>query len=79
MLRPSRSSSSASASACGMLRGKPSSRKPSPASSEVTRSMIMAIVSSSGTRSPFSMYLSASLPSSLPFSTSARNMSPVAM
>ena len=44
-----------SCSACAMVRGKPSSRKPALASGSASRSLTMATVISSGTRSPASM------------------------
>ena len=50
---------------------------PSVASSEDTRSAIRPTITSSGTRSPRSMYSLASLPRSLPSRTAARRMSPV--
>src|SRR6266496_100632 len=60
-----------------MLRGNPSSRNPALASSCASRSRTIAFVTSSGTRSPASMYFLASLPRSLPPDTLARKMSPV--
>ena len=61
----------------GTVRGNPSSRKPGWASSSASRSRTMAIVTSSGTRSPASMYFFASTPSSVCWATLARKMSPV--
>src|SRR3954463_692823 len=63
--------------ACGTLRGNPSSRKPFFASSSSRRSTTMPIVISSGTRSPASMNFFACCPSSVPWLTLARKMSPV--
>src|SRR5882757_311066 len=60
-----------------MVRGKPSSRNPLLVSSWPSRSRTIAMVTSSGTRSPASMYFLASLPRSLPPDTFARKMSPV--
>src|SRR3989337_4541552 len=67
-----------SALACVTLRGNPSSTTPSCASGAFNRAWIMRMVTSSGTRSPRSMYEFASLPSSVPALASDRNMSPVA-
>ena len=66
-----------SSSAWATLRGKPSSRKPSFASGWASRSRTIAMVTSSGTRSPASMYFLAVWPSSVPPETLARKMSPV--
>src|SRR6266536_2741440 len=63
--------------AWAIVRGKPSSRNPPLASSCASRSRTIAIVTSSGTRSPASMYFLASLPRSVPPDTFARKMSPV--
>src|SRR3990172_5176708 len=52
---------------------------PCRASGSWTRSLSMAIVRSSGTRSPRSMYSLARRPSSLWFWTASRNISPEAM
>ena len=54
--RPSSASFASSASACGVVRGKPSRMKPSSASLESIRSAITPTITSSGTRSPRSMY-----------------------
>ena len=70
---------SSSASAWPTLRGKPSSRKPSCAASLSTHSRITPMMTSSGTRSPLSMYSLAFWPSSVPSFTALRRMSPVAM
>jgi hypothetical protein len=67
-----------SASAWGTVRGKPSRTNPSAASSVWSRSAITPMITSSGTRSPRSMYSSACLPTSVPSLTAARRMSPVA-
>ncbi len=64
-------------SACGTLRGKPSSRKPACASVSCRRLCTIAIVTSSGTRSPRSMNALACLPSSVPVLTLNLKMSPV--
>src|SRR3954453_17595931 len=72
-------SASSSASACLSVRGKPSSRKPSEVSASPRRSRITAMMSSSGTSSPRSMYAFASLPRSVSSLTAWRSMSPVAM
>src|SRR3954451_18387089 len=70
-------SASSSASAWAIVRGKPSSRKPSAASSLCRRSMTTPVMTSSGTRSPASMKVLACLPRSVPSLTAARSMSPV--
>src|SRR4051812_32396773 len=72
-------SASSSASACLSVRGKPSSRKPSEVSASPRRSRITAMMTSSGTSSPRSMYAFASLPRSVWSLTAWRSMSPVAM
>src|SRR3954452_7472771 len=74
---PPSSSRSLNVFACGTLRGKPSSRKPLRASSSSSRETTMPIVISSGTRSPASMNFLACWPSSVPWLTFARKMSPV--
>src|SRR3954447_13738479 len=74
---PASSSRSSRVRAWGTLRGKPSSRKPLPASSSASRSRTMPTVISSGTRSPASMYFFACRPSSVPWLTLARKMCPV--
>ena len=76
--RPSSPSLSASASACGWVRGKPSRMNPSAASPESIRSAITPTITSSGTRSPRSMYPFAVRPSSVSSRTAALRMSPVA-
>ena len=75
--RPRPSSVFSSISAWPIVRGKPSSRKPSSASPESSRSAITLLISSSGTSSPASMYCLASLPSSLSSATASRRMIPV--
>ena len=60
------------------VRGKPSRMKPSAASAESIRSAITPTITSSGTRSPRSMYSLAVRPSSVSSRTAARRMSPVA-
>src|SRR5215218_6396398 len=67
------------ASACWTVRGNPSSTNPAWQSRSARRSMTMAMTTSSGTRSPRSMYSWAARPSSVPSATFARKMSPVAM
>ena len=68
---------SSSISAWPIVRGKPSSRKPSSASPESNRSAITSQISSSGTSSPASMYSLAFLPSSDSSATASRRMIPV--
>ncbi len=63
---PRSASSLSSALACGTVRGKPSSRKPSVASASASRSRTMLMVTSSGTSWPASMYRLASTPSGVP-------------
>ena len=60
-----------------VVRGKPSSRKPSLASGSASRSRTMLMVTSSGTSLPASMYRLASTPRGVPWETFARKMSPV--
>src|SRR3954447_18790176 len=67
-----------SASACLSVRGKPSRRKPSSVSDSASRSRITPMMTSSGTRSPRSMYPLACLPRSVCSLTARRSMSPVA-
>src|SRR6266508_4053747 len=67
-----------SASACATVRGNPSSTKPAPQSGSARRPITMAITTSSGTRSPRSMYCWAVRPRAVPSATLARKMSPVA-
>src|SRR4051794_29255039 len=74
---PPSSSRSLNVFACGTLRGKPSSRNPLLASSSSSRDSTIPMVISSGTRSPASMYFFACCPSSVPWLTFARKMSPV--
>src|SRR5262249_19712051 len=74
---PSSTRMPSSSFACGTLRGNPSSRKPSVASGWASRSRTIALVTSSGTRSPASMYFFAIRPRSVPPDTLARKMSPV--
>lgn len=66
-----------SASACGMVRGKPSNRKPLAQSASVMRSLIRAMMMSSDTRPPLSITPFTCWPSGLPALTAARSMSPV--
>ena len=79
MRRPRSSICSSSASACAVVRGKPSRMKPSRASSCSRRSAAIATIRSSGTRPPASICALAALPSSVPSLTFVRNMSPVEM
>src|SRR3954465_10281157 len=79
MSRPFSRMAFSSDSACCTLRGKPSSRKPSAQSGPSMQARIIPMITSSGTRSPRSMYSLACLPSSVPFLTCSRSMSPVAM
>src|SRR3954453_15317178 len=74
---PPSSSRSLNVLAWGTLRGKPSSRNPLRASSSSSRDRTIPMVISSGTRSPASMNFFASWPSSVPWLTLARKMSPV--
>src|SRR3712207_1254619 len=78
MRRPRSWSAVFSASACGIVRGKPSSRKPSSPSAS-TLSRIIAITSASGTSSPRSIYSLASRPSAVSSRLCVRSRSPVAM
>src|SRR5690606_32061130 len=66
-----------SATACGTVRGNPSSRNPSDASGSARRSRTMLMVISSGTSWPASMYAFARTPSGVAAATFARKMSPV--
>ena len=65
------------ASAWGMVRGKPSNRKPLAQSAWAMRSLTRPMMMSSLTRPPESMTFLAARPSSVPALTAARNMSPV--
>src|SRR3954464_639103 len=71
-------SARSSASACLSVRGKPSRRKPSSVSASASRSRMTPMMTSSGTRSPRSMYSLACLPRSVCSLTAWRSMSPVA-
>ena len=77
--RPSRCNSVARASACAVVRGKPSRMNPSLDSSPWSSASIIEMITSSGTRSPASMKRLASTPSGVPCLTFSRSMSPVAM
>ena len=70
---------SSSASACGMVRGKPSIKKPLAVSGSCNRSLTMPMTTVSGTSSPASMYRLASRPMAVSFLTAERRMSPVEM
>ena len=65
------------ASACGIVRGKPSNRKPLRQSSRAMRSLTSAMMISSDTSCPLAMISFAWRPSSEPSFTAARSMSPV--
>ena len=67
------------ASACGIVRGNPSRMYPSLQSGWLILSITRSTVSSSGTRSPWSMNAFAFFPSSVPFLILARKISPVEM
>ena len=66
-----------SASACAILRGKPSRMKPFLQSSSSIRSEIIPTTTSSGTKSPRAIISFACLPISVSAATAARNISPV--
>src|SRR5258708_16425946 len=66
-----------SASACGIVRGKPSNTKPFEQSDFLSRSSMMPIMISSGTSLPALIRGWAFRPSSVPCWTAARRMSPV--
>ena len=72
---PTSASMPSRASACAMVRGKPSSMKSSVR--PVSASRIMPMTTASGTRSPASMNVLASTPSGVPSATAARSRSPV--
>ncbi len=65
------------ASACGMVRGKPSKRKPRAQSGALMRSFTSPMMMSSETSSPRSITCFAARPSGVPAFTAARSMSPV--
>ena len=65
------------ASACGIVRGKPSNRKPLAQSGCLMRSLTSPMITSSGTSAPASMNFFACRPSGVPALTAARSMSPV--
>ena len=65
------------ASACGMVRGKPSKRKPFAQSGALMRSFTSPMMMSSETRSPRSITCLGGEPSGVPAFTAARSMSPV--
>jgi hypothetical protein len=65
------------ASACGMVRGKPSNRKPLAQSGCAMRSLTRPMMMSSLTRPPLSITFLAARPSGVPALTAARSMSPV--
>src|SRR5205814_3832631 len=74
---PKSAGSVSRATACGTVRGNPSSWNPSLASPSPSRPATMLMVTSSGTSWPASMYRLASTPSGVPWATFARKMSPV--
>jgi hypothetical protein len=65
------------ASACGMVRGKPSKRKPLAQSACTMRSFTRPMMMSSLTSAPASITFFAATPSGVPALTAARSMSPV--
>ena len=65
------------ASACGIVRGKPSNRKPLAQSGWAMRSLTRPMMMSSLTRPPESITFLAAMPSGVPALTAARSMSPV--
>ena len=72
-------SSASRATAWADVRGKPSRMKPFSVSASCKRSVTKPMITSSGTRSPASMYDFAFCPSGVPAFTAARSMSPVEM
>src|SRR5512139_667750 len=66
-----------SAWACGIVRGNPSRMNPFAQSAAASRSLTMPMTTSSGTSPPASMNPLAFFPSSVPFFTASRSMSPV--
>src|SRR5712691_6361275 len=66
-----------SALACSVVRGKPSRSTFEVGSMRLSRLSTMRSMRSSGTRSPAAMTRAASLPTSLPWATSERRISPV--
>src|SRR6476646_2339206 len=79
IVRPSPTSISSSATAWGSVRGKPSRSTPALVSAPPRRSLNIAMIRSSETRSPRAITAFASSPSGVPSRTAARSMSPVAM
>src|SRR2546428_472509 len=67
------------ASACAIVRGKPSRMKPFFASGSFSRRSVIAITMSSGTSCPASMYAFAFFPRSVPCATLCRKKLPVEM
>ena len=65
------------ASACAMVRGKPSNRKPLAQSGWAMRSLTRPMMMSSDTSAPESITFLAARPSGVPAFTAARSMSPV--
>ena len=65
------------ASACGIVRGNPSNKKPSAQSGCEIRSLTRLMISSSPTKPPKSIISLALIPSGVPAFTAARSMSPV--
>ena len=76
---PNSASRASNASACRILRGKPSRINPLPRSAACNRLRITPSTMSSDTNLPASMAFSAWTPSGVPASTAARNKSPVEM
>ena len=68
---------SSNASAWGIVRGKPSNKKPFPQSLSVIRSLTKPIIKSSDTNSPASIIAFALTPNGVPAFTAALNISPV--
>src|SRR5215471_14221616 len=65
------------ASACGIVRGKPSNRYPLAQSGALSRSLTRPTMMSSDTSAPLSITFLAASPSGVPAFTAARSMSPV--
>ncbi len=74
---PSSSSSSSRSAACCLVRGNPSSMKPSAASGRASRSLRMPSMMSSETSCPAAMVSFALAPKRVPATTASRNISPV--
>ena len=74
---PRPASRASSASACGTVRGNPSSTNPPPVSGRAIRSLISAIMTRSSTSRPASICRRASSPSGVACATASRRISPV--